>query len=377
LLAGNVGAAEPPPEQVVPDAPVGPGSAWPAATTAPTWSASAEYLFWWLREGRVPVTLTTSSQASQGLLDRPDTRVLYGGDRLETRHGDQFNGVRATLAYGLDDAGTVAIEGRAFFLERDSTHFIAVSDGSTLLARPYTTADGTPASEIIAGASPTGPRAGAFVGYSRVELFGEEANLVTTLVGDNGCQLQAVGGARFLQMRDRNDLTSSGHTLSGAQVVYGLEEHYRSDNTYYGAQVGLRGEVTHEGWFARLYGDVGLGGNFEHVRIFGDRVYQTASERVATDTGLLVQATNRGTHDRTSLNVVSEAGVQVGYRLTEHVRLFAGYTFLLWDGPARSGDQIDTTVNTHPGTGPTRPSVPFREDVFWAQGLDGGVEISW
>lgn len=72
-------------------------------------------------------------------IDNP--RLLYGDDRPRTRHGDEFNGVRFNLAYWLDDAHSVAVEGNAFFLERDSTHFKAVSDGGALLARPCTKPD--------------------------------------------------------------------------------------------------------------------------------------------------------------------------------------------------------------------------------------------
>src|SRR5579885_1725992 len=73
------------------------GDGDPAA--GPRLLVGVEYVLWWLREGRMPATLTTSSQASRGLLGEPDTRVLYGDERLPTRHGDRFNGVRASLAY--------------------------------------------------------------------------------------------------------------------------------------------------------------------------------------------------------------------------------------------------------------------------------------
>ncbi len=333
---------------------------------------SVDYILWWLREGRLPPTLTTSSQASRGLLGRSDTQLLYGGDRLETRHGDRFNGVRPELTYWFDDARTLGVEASAFFLERDSTHFKAVSDGSTLLARVYENADGSLASSIIAGQAPTGLRNGGFVGYSRVELFGEEANLVTPLLTGDGFRVEAIGGARFLQMRDRTDLTATGRTLPQTTTLFGLEDHYRVEDAYYGGQVGLRGELTRGRWFVNLRGTTGLGGNVAQVRAYGLTLYQTPTERIVTPTGLTVQASNTGTFDRTALNMVSEAGVNVGCRLTDHLRLYVGYTFLLWDSPMRSGDQIDLVVN-----GSTRPAIPFKEDLFWAQGLNAGVELSW
>jgi len=337
-------------------------------------TVSVEYILWWLREGRMPASLTTSSPASRGLFGQPDTQTLYGDDRLQTRHGDRFNGLRPTVDYWFDDCRSLGIEGSGFFLERDSTHFKAGSDGSKLLALPYYTADGSPASYIVAGPAPTGPRTGGFVGYSRIELFGEEANLVAPLVEAEGVRLEALGGVRFLQMRDRTDLTATGWALPQQTTLFGLEDHYRADNEYYGGQVGLRGELTRGGWFANLRGLVGLGGNAEQVRAYGYSLYQTPTERLVTPTGLTVQASNTGTFDRTALNLVSEVGFNVGYRFTSHVQVFAGYTFLLWDSPLRSGDQIDLVVNTNPGAA---PAIPFKSDLFWAQGLNAGVEFSW
>jgi hypothetical protein len=352
-------------------APDDPGAA------APRFLVGAEYLLWWLREGRLPPTLTTSSPASRGLLGQPDTQTLYGGDRLPTRHGDRFNGVRATLGYWFDDGQACGIEASAFFLERDSTHFKATSNGSTLLARVYENPDGSPASSIVAGPAPTGPRSGGFVGYSRVELFGEEATFVAPLALGEGFRVESFGGARFLQMRDRTDLTATGHSLPDQATLFGLEDHYRVENAYYGGQAGLRAELSRGGWFVNLRGAVGLGANVAQVRAFGSTLFQTPAERVVTPVGLTVQASNSGAFDRTTLNMVSEVGLNVGCRVTDHLRAFAGYTFLLWDSPLRSGDQVDLVVNRNAGTPPARPAIPFKEDLFWAQGLNAGVEFSW
>jgi hypothetical protein len=376
LLAAPAGAAGPG-EEVTPPADDGPVPVTEEGAPGQRWSVSAQYILWWLREGRLPATLTTSSQASQGLLGRPDTRVLYGGGRLETRHGDRFNCIDAAVAYWFDDAYTLGVEGDAFFLERDSTYFKAVSDGGTLLARPFERPDGSPASEIIAGRAPTGPRDGGFVGYSRIELFGETADLVAPLVAGDAFRLDVLGGARFLQMRDRTDLTAAGHALPDRETLFGLEDHYRVENAYYGAALGLRGVLTEGRWSLKARGEVGLGADVEQVRAFGARLVQTPAGRRVTPAGVTVQASDSGTFDRTAVNMVSAVGLQVGYRLAEHVEAFGGYTFLLWDSPLRSGDQVDPVVNARPGTAPARPAIPFKEDLFWAQGLDAGLAFSW
>ena len=93
-----------------------------------------EYIFWWLREGRLPPMLTTSSQASQGILGRPDTTLLYGGDRLETRHGDQFNGLRPSLGFWFDRDLHDGIYGLTIYVfDPDGTMIELYEEGQKML----------------------------------------------------------------------------------------------------------------------------------------------------------------------------------------------------------------------------------------------------
>jgi hypothetical protein len=364
-LAVAVQGAEPVPE-ATPD----------CAAASSCWWFSGEYLVWFLREGRVPPLLTTGSFASGGRLGEPDTQVLYGDNRLETRHDDRFVGTRITLGW-LEPGGTFGVEGRAFFLERDSTYFKATSDGSTLLARSYFNADGTSSSETIAGPVPGGWRDGSFVGYSRVELFGEEANAVLPLVAEGGLHIDALAGARFLQMRDRLDLTATGYLLPTRQVLFGLTDHWHTHDAYYGGQVGVCGEWAVGRWLLALRATVGLGGDDQLVQASGDRTFQTPAVRVVSPYGLAVQPSNAGDSERGDLDMVSEVNANVGYRLTCWARVYAGYTFLYWNNPIRAGDQVDLVINPNQPTPPGRPAIPFRTDNFWAQGVNVGLELRW
>jgi hypothetical protein len=340
-------------------------------------SVGVELILWWLREGRVPPLLTTSSAASAGILGRPDTQVLYGDQRLETRHGDRFNGTRIDLGYWFDDDRSLGVEISAFFLERDSTHFKAESDGSQVLARPFLDAvSGNPASEVIAGPSRFGLLRGGFVGYSRVELFGEEANVVTPLLAWDAGRLEGLAGLRFLQMRDRVDLTATGHPIEMPSTLLGLTDHFRVGDAFYGGQVGLRGELVRGPWRLSLTGEVAPGAGVATVRIFGDRTFQTPEEKVVTPYGLAVQLSNAGRFTHADFAVVSQAALNVEYRLSPHVRVFTGYTFLWWANALRAGDQIDLVVNRSPN-GPSRPALPYHTDDFWAQGFNAGLELTW
>ncbi len=347
----------------------------PCPPSSACWWVSAEYLVWFLREGHIPPLLTTGPLTSGGRLGEPGTQVLYGDERLKTRHNDRFFGTRITLDW-LNASRTLGLEGRAFFLERDSTYFKAVSDGTTLLARPYTdAATGRSASDIIAGPTPLGWRNGAFVGYSRIELFGEEANAVIPLTQGGWLSCDLLAGARFLQMRDRLDLTATSHLLPARTTLFGLYDYLDAHNAFYGAQVGLRGCATWGHWFLQMRGTVAVGGDDQEVKADGNRTFQTPLVKVVRPGGLSVQESNIGDHSRGAVDMVSEVGVHLGYQVCRCLTLFGGYTFLYWNNPLRAGDQVDPLISPRPGG--THPEIPFQSDPFWAQGVNVGLHLSW
>jgi hypothetical protein len=365
------------PHSQTPPFPLAEEPSQPSPKSIDHFHVGVEFILWWLREGRVPPLLTTSSAISAGILGRPDTHILYGDRRLETRHGDRFNGTRIDLGSWLDQDHHFGVEVSAFFLERDSTYFKAISAGNQVLARPYVNAvDGSPASDIIAGPSPSGPLSGGFVGYSRVELFGEEANVVTPLLAGDMGRLELLAGLRFLQMRDRVDLTSTGHPLANPSTLFGLTDHFRVEDDFYGGQLGLRGECVGGPWRLSLTGEVAPGAGVATVRAFGDRMFQTPLEKVVSPYGLAVQPSNAGRFTHVDFGVVSQLRLNLEYRVTQHVSVFTGYTFLWWANALRAGDQIDLVVNRSPN-GPARPALPYHTDDFWAQGLNAGLELTW
>jgi hypothetical protein len=98
----------------------------------------------------------------------------------------------------------------------------------------------------------------------------------------------------------------------------------------------------------------------------------------------LAQSTNIGSYSRDVFAVVPEIDLNVGYQVTPHARLEAGYSFIYWSNVVRAGDQIDTSVNASyipPGQtvvgDPTRPRFAFEQTSFWAQGVNFGLKLTW
>ena len=61
--------------------------------------------------------------------------------------------------------------------------------------------------------------------------------------------------------------------------------------------------------------------------------------------------------------------MNVAYQLTRRIRVLAGYTFIAWFDPLRAGDQVDRVAN--------RPSLPFKGETTWVQGVNMGLETRW
>ena len=81
-------------------------------------------------------------------------------------------------------------------------------------------------------------------------------------------------------------------------------------------------------------------------------------------------------------------GINLGYHITPHVRVFVGYNFLYLSSVLRAADTIDPFVDAGrvpnflnnpppilPGT--PRPAPQFRETDFWAQGINFGIQWTW
>lgn len=338
----------------------------------PGFKVYGEYLVWWLRRGYAPPILTAGTPATQGVLGQPGTRVIYGDEWLETRHDDRFIGGRFGAEW-MHRSGEIGLEGRVFFLERDSTYKTIKERTDPLMALSYYDVKaGRESSIVISGQDARrGLLSGGFVGYSRVELFGEEINAVLPLSSNGPWQVDALAGARFLQMRDRFHETATNWEMPARQNLTGIVDNYRYHNAFYGGQLGLRAERHWNRVYFQTRGTIALGGDAQTAKIWGQSIYHTPTSRTVTPTGLYVQRSNTGDFSHCNFDAVGEVALNVGYDFTHWLRGYMGYTFLYWADPVRAASQVQRNVNLD-----SQP-VTFNGDPFWAQGMNFGLELHW
>lgn len=363
---------------------------------------SAEYLSWWIKDSRLPPLVTRgvadpTLNPPPGALGATGTSVLFGGGNLDN---EEFAGGRLTFGGWLNCAHTFGVEGSAFFLGSRSNNFGASTTGApgAVLARPFfDVSTGLPNAELI---SFPGLATGSIGVHSSSRLQGGEFNLLCNLCCScpdtcdtcglgHGYRVDFITGVRYLQLREGLGTAESLQVSPFSPVFTGDNltafDQFDTRNQFYGGQVGLRAEVWQGRFFANVTGKVALGETHQTVDINGAT---TINPPVGTATflpgGLLAQPSNIGHYSRERFSVVPEVGVNVGYQVTQNLRLFVGYTLLYWTNVARPGDAINTGVNSTrtplslvPGSGPIGPSFIFRDSDFWASGVNVGVQLRW
>jgi hypothetical protein len=343
----------------------------------------AEYLLWWTKNSPTPVPLVTD-----GVLG-PGTRVLLGGDDVDLGHR---NGGRFTLGYWLTGDRAWGVEGSGFFLATATERRTVSSSGapgSRNLLIPFF--DPTLPGENVTNLSLAGEFAGSATETLRSRLWGVELNGVRPLTGQGPFRVELLGGFRYLRLsEDYAFRTSSPDLPPGSVTVFATRDEFDAGNSFYGAQLGIRGRYDIGSFTADAGLKLALGVMHQSVDIAGSLTTNqfTIPTVVTFPGGYFAQRTNMGSYARNVFAVVPEANVNVGYRLTSWASIVAGYTFLYASNVVRPGEQVDRTVNPSQSpsfggpvpanlVGLARPRFRFEGSDFWAHGLNLGVVLQY
>ncbi len=329
--------------------------------TAPSkYYTGAEFLLWWTKSAHLPPLLTTSSPQFQGI---------------------------------------PGVEGRLFFLGRTDSTFAVTSAEYPVLARPFFNVNTPfgPFSEVIA--SP-GRGVGAAIIDLQNDVWGAEVNYRRNLWRSCCARLDALVGYRYFGMKERLGITESFIStganpirINGIPVVSGtISDIFRAENHFHGGQIGLAWEHRWGLWTFDARATVAFGNVTQLGEIDGGQTLLLANGQTVRYAGGLLALPNanigRYTHDQFA--VLPEVGVNIGYQLTSHMRLFVGYNFLYLGNALRPERMIDTNIDiaripnfavpgggTTPVTGLPRPAPLFRTNDFFVQGINFGLEFRW
>jgi len=351
----------------------------PAA--AGQFTVGAELLIWWFKDSPTPVPLVTD-----GTVGEPDTQVFLGGGGVNTGANPGF---RITAAYGLSERST--LEGNVFYIPTRSTSASVASTGklgSIDLIIPYFDAVTNQETGTEISLAPV-YRGGASTELTN-NLLGAELNATWALAPSGAWRMDAIGGFRYLRLRETYSFTSeSPYNPPFPQDIWLTNDNFDTSNNFYGAQVGLRALIDQGSFFASGTVKVALGAMVQKVDINGSLVTNDFTDFGPTVTypgGYFALPTNIGSYSHTAFSVVPEVALNLGYRITPSASLFLGYSFIYASNVVRPGNQINRTINTTQSTaytedpnaklaGPAQPTFQLKDSAFWAQGINVGLAV--
>jgi hypothetical protein len=323
-------------------------------------------LLWWVKNGPgfpplVPLSPTL------GLDPGSLTDLSVRGGAARNLNYGTFSGLRFSGGGWLDCDRVLGLEGSFLFTERRSASFrgAAVEPGA-----------------LIPGLPATGPTTAGIVENSNTQLFGFEVNGLLSLAHDCSSHLELIAGFRNLDLNENLSLNAAATTtVAGVPTTAAFADAFRTQNQFWGPQIGARGGLRWGKLSADATLKVAMGVTHEVVNITGTRLVNFGGVLAPSLGGLYAEPTNIGRQTRDPFAVVPEVIFQVGYDVTRNVRVFVGYDFLYVSSVARPGNQVDPVLNTSqlvgPLVGPPRPARFFKDSDFWAQGLNFGVQFSY
>jgi hypothetical protein len=371
------------------DAPLyAPGSPYtlpnPNTVTHKFWF-SAEYLNWWTDGQNLPILASTGPVASNGILGAGGVGIFGGGSDSGYRsHGARFNAgywFGCNQCWGLDFS--------YFFVSPNSQTTLLTSTQYPVLSRPFLAVNNN--QQTVDQISAPGIASGSLLINREASLWGAEANVKKRWVGTNRFRLDALAGFRYLNFDESLTITETAQRIAAPAFYSGtIVDKFETTNDFYGGQIGLTGEWRCGRWYWQGAAKVAFGTTHQSVSIAGSQnlTSPTGVPAVANSGLFAINGANVGTFSQNKYAVLPEVGLNLGFHITPHWRVFVGYNFMYLSSVLRPGDQIDTTLdvaripnlvptpNATPVT-PIRPSVSLKTSGVATHGISFGTGFSW
>jgi hypothetical protein len=313
---------------------------------------------WWANPTLELAWVPTRSAPGSVRLNLPDSLglnlqgpIVPAGGRTT---GEFQGGFGLAVGRFFGETNTHAVEGSLYLLGVEDRVFDSFTPGM-LVVFPQGASKSAP--QVIPLPPPLDTRiVGVFPATLSSFFIGADANYRRTLLCNANARLDAVAGYRFAYLREElflGDVPEPGrdeYTYNRVLVA----------NPFHGGQVGLAGEWRADTWYVGGAAKVAFGVVTPHVCATGLFV---GAQGAAS--GGYSQLSRLADPPGSQFAVLPTVNVAVGKQVTDHARLFAGYSFQYLSRVARLGDVLSPV-----GTGTT-----FTD--FWVQAINFGMELRY
>ena len=343
---------------------------------------SAEILLWWMKGTDLPPIVGTSPLGTTPHVDAavfgtPGYRTLYGDD-IAGR--DLQMGGRFTLGTWLDGSHNAGVGTRFFFLDGSAEHFDAVTNGGTIIGRPFFNVGLGQEDAALIGFP--GENSGDIHVKFTNNLMGNDAYFRVMIERSRLRRLDVISGYQFLRMDDDLRIDSTTNVIDPLSLINGAQinvfDRFRGTNEFHGAMLGVQGTMARGCWSLNGLAKCGFGNNHQQIIIEGrQEVSFPPGPVITTPGGLFAQPSNIGTHVRDRFIVIPELSLNLAYHIRPSVSVHVGYNLIWMSDVVVSGDHIDRRVNLSqvpgPVVGPNLPAFQFDSTEYWIQGINLGV----
>lgn len=353
----------------------------------PMWASFDSMLVWGKGRSAPPLVTTSpngTAQADAGVLGLPTTSILLGGSTI----GNELAaGARADFGIWMDDYQTLGVGARVWGVRGDADSYINSSSGDPIIARPFFDVGlGSENSVLIAFPNVS---TGSISARTESDVLSTEAYVRSAIWGGRGYNIDFIGGYHFNRLDDSLSVFASSTALAGGALPVGTQLDYfdafDARNEFHGGVFGVLTEVRRDCWTISSLMKLSVGNMNQEILING-RTTVTAPNNGPSATsagGLYAMPTNIGSYERDRTAIIPEVIFNVGYAVTDSLKLTMGYTAVYWNNVVLAGDQIDRNINTsqagnNPLIGPPLPAFRgFRETDYWLHGLTFGAELQF
>ena len=178
---------------------------------------------------------------------------------------------------------------------------------------------------------------------AQTTFTGGDLNLRRVLVSNPDFRFELFGGYRQMHLGDELGAAFRSSGGLGSVILLAGDDSIRTRNNFYGGQVGGLGSIAFGRFSLQGQSAVALGVNASDLDFSRTRLATIGSTVVP-----LVQSTTGGRDDLFS--VAAEAGVRLGFRVTDHVKLTVGYTGIYWSNVRRAQEQYNLSNALTGGT---------------------------
>ena len=340
--------------------------------------ASAEYVAGWVRGASAPPLLTATPVGGG-----PPT-VLFGGENVNNVSRSGFH-LRGGL--WLDESRTWGVEGGLFFLCNSADRARVGDTPGAIIGRPFfNTQTGGPDIQLVSVPGALSGRAA--IDAEGSHFWGVDLACRKSLCSDRCGQLDCLVGYRYLSYEDSLRVVEDLRPLvapftPGSQIR--VSDEFSAENQFHGLLLAVAGEYQFSFWYVQGRAGASIGRTHRTATTSGQTGFDLPpAAAVVIPGGLLAVSSNSGTFTDKDWAVVPEGAIRVGFRVTNNLRVFAGYSVLYWPSVYRAAEQIDPVVNPGllpppltPLPGPARPQFPGRTSDLWIQSVSIGVEFRY